>query len=166
MLHLLVTAKADLSALLLRAHGSAGGYLLHRIILVLALIAVGQDAVAQSQKAATICGWIGAQVAPMTKPFADSLGMAVPYGAIFGAPEPGGPAAKAGIEAGDVVTAINGSPLMDSHDFAPTIAEMAPDSDVHLSTSRNGEQMEIRVTLGSAKCAQRPVPSKQGGEVL
>jgi hypothetical protein len=36
------------------------------------------------------CGWIGVQVTPMTQAFADSLGMAEAYGAIFGQPEPGG----------------------------------------------------------------------------
>ena len=69
-----------------------------------------------------ICGWIGVQVRPMTAPFAASLGMAVPYGAIFDQPEAGSPAARAGIEAGDVVTAINGLPLMRSSDFARMLA--------------------------------------------
>src|SRR5262245_47510846 len=56
------------------------------------------------------CGWAGVRVAPMTKAFAESLGMAEPYGAIFDRPEPGSPAAAAGIQQGDVLTAINGSP--------------------------------------------------------
>ena len=58
-----------------------------------------------------VCGWIGVRVSPMTRAFADSLGMAEPYGAIFDQPEPGSPAAVAGIEVGDVVTAVNGAPL-------------------------------------------------------
>jgi S1-C subfamily serine protease len=41
------------------------------------------------------CAWIGVEVAPMTAPVANSLGMAVPYGAIFDRPEAGSPAAKA-----------------------------------------------------------------------
>jgi serine protease Do len=65
------------------------------------------------------CGWIGVQVSPMTA--AVALGMAEPHGAIFDQPEPGSPAANAGIEAGDVITAINGSQLMHSHDFADII---------------------------------------------
>ena len=52
--------------------------------------------------------------------------MAVPYGAIFDRPEPDSPAAKAHIEQGDVLTAINGSPLRRSSDFAGIISEMAP----------------------------------------
>jgi membrane-associated protease RseP (regulator of RpoE activity) len=43
--------------------------------------------------------------------------MAEPYGAIFDQPEAGGPTAAAGIEQGDVLTAINDSPLMRASDF-------------------------------------------------
>jgi S1-C subfamily serine protease len=55
------------------------------------------------------CGWIGAQVTPITEPFAVSLGLAVPHGAIFEQPEPSSPAARARIHAHDVVT-INQRP--------------------------------------------------------
>jgi serine protease Do len=71
------------------------------------------------------CGWIGVQVSPMTVAFAESLSMAEAYGAIFGSPEPGSPAANAGIEAGDVITSINGSPIMRSGDFAAMISAAA-----------------------------------------
>ena len=71
----------------------------------------------QHEKYVAVCGWIGVQASPMTVPVADSLGMTEPYGAIFDRPETGSPAANAGIEAGDVITAINGTPLMSWHDF-------------------------------------------------
>jgi S1-C subfamily serine protease len=71
------------------------------------------------------CGWIGVQVRPMTAAFAESLGMTEIYGAIFDRPEPGSPAASAHIEAGDVLTAINGSRLVHASDFARIIAATA-----------------------------------------
>jgi serine protease Do len=104
------------------------------------------------QQGPAVCGWMGAQVRPMTAAFAESLGMAEPYGAIFDRPEPGSPAANAGIEAGDVITAVNGSPLMRSSDFAEIISRMAPGSVVYLRTLRNGELIEVSLTLGSSKC--------------
>jgi len=100
------------------------------------------------------CGWIGVHVGPMTAAFADSLGMAEPYGAIFDQPEPGSPAAAAGIEQGDVVTAINGSPLMRSTDFADIISMIAPGTPVYLDTSRNGEAMQVKLIVGSTKCGK------------
>ena len=99
-----------------------------------------------------ICGWIGVQVRPMTRPFADSLGMTEPYGAIFDQPQPNSPAAQANIEAGDVVTAVNGSPLGSWSDFTPTISSMAPGTDVYLTTYRDEQLMEVKVTLGSFEC--------------
>jgi predicted metalloprotease with PDZ domain len=98
------------------------------------------------------CGWLGVQVSPMTAAFADSLGMVERYGAISGQPEPNSPAAKAGIAEGDVITAINGSPLMSSNDFAAMISAMAPGSMVYLRTFRNGELIEVQAVLGSSTC--------------
>jgi serine protease Do len=116
----------------------------------------GQQSVPVAQHAPqdhpVVCGWMGVQVGPMTVAFAESLGMVEPYGAIFERPEPGSPAANAGIEAGDVITAVNGSPLKRSSDFAEIISMMAPGSVVYLSTWRNGELIEVRLTLGSFKC--------------
>jgi C-terminal processing protease CtpA/Prc len=106
----------------------------------------------QAQEDRHVCGWIGVQVSPMTAAFAVSLGMAVPYGAIFDRPEPGGPAARAKIEAGDVIAAINGSPLRSWSDFTSIISMMAPGTDVYLTTYRNTQLIETKVTLGSSKC--------------
>ena len=108
--------------------------------------------VQQTQKGNDLCGWIGVAVSPMTAAFAESLGMAEPYGAILERPEPGSPAATAGIEQGDVLTAINGSPLMRSSDFAGIFSMMAPGTTVYLSTWRDGEAREVSLTLGSAQC--------------
>jgi serine protease Do len=101
---------------------------------------VGMPRVQHARQGDAACGWIGVRVSPMTRAFADSLGMAEPYGSIFDQPEPGSPAAIAGIEAGDVVTAINGSPVMRSGDFATAIAAMAPNTTANLSTSRDGQR--------------------------
>jgi serine protease Do len=102
-----------------------------------------------------VCGWIGVAVSPMTAAFAESLGMVEPYGAIFDQPEPGSPAAAANIEQGDVLTAINGSPLVRSSDFAGIISAMAPGATVYLDTRRDGQAMQVKVILGSAPCGAR-----------
>jgi len=109
-------------------------------------------AYAQHPAEPLVCGWMGVKVSPMTAAFADSLGMTEPYGAIFDRPQPGSPAANAGIEAGDAVTAINGTPLASWRDFATTISMMAPDTTVFLNTWRSGQPIEVRVVLGSSKC--------------
>jgi S1-C subfamily serine protease len=72
----------------------------------------------QQNENVLLCGWVGVAVSPMTTAFADSLGMAEPYGGIFDQPEAGSPAAAAHIEQGDALTSVNGSPLMRASDFA------------------------------------------------
>ena len=101
------------------------------------------------------CGWMGAQVRPMTRAFAASLGMATPYGAIFDQPEPGSPAANAGIQASDVLTSINGSPVMLSSDVPAMISAMAPGSVVYLNTFRNRQMIKVSLILGSGDCAKK-----------
>jgi C-terminal processing protease CtpA/Prc len=114
------------------------------------------DPIAQRQQRGSVyCGSIGVQVRPMTRAFADSLGMLEPHGAIFGQPQSGSPAAQAGIESGDVVTAINGQTLGRSRDFAAMISKRAPGSVIYLTTFRNGELMERSVTLGYSNCKLR-----------
>lgn len=98
------------------------------------------------------CGSVGVRVHPMTAAFAKSLGMVEPYGAIFGRPRPGGPAAMAGIEPYDVVTAINGTPLHSWREFAPTIAKMAPNTVISLTTWRSRQLIDVRVVVGAASC--------------
>ena len=103
------------------------------------------------------CGWMGVQVRPMTRAFAASLGMAVPYGAIFDEPEPGSPAANAGIQAYDVLTSINGSPVTLSSDVPAMISAMAPGSVVYLNTFRNGQMIKVSLVLGSGDCVNELV---------
>jgi len=110
---------------------------------------------ANAQQPATklFCSSIGVKVGPITGAIADSLGMAERYGAVFRRPRPSGPAAKAGIEAFDVVTAINGAPLKSWRDFATAISAMAPGTAVSLTTYRNRQLIEVRLRLGWSKCA-------------
>jgi S1-C subfamily serine protease len=102
-----------------------------------------------------VCGWIGVQVSPMTRPFAESLGMTELYGAIFDRPEANSPAAHQHIEAGDVLTKINGEPLRDARDFQPIISAMAPGTIVYLTTYRDRQLIERKVALGYAHWNKR-----------
>ncbi len=93
-------------------------------------------------------GWLGVQVQPVTADIADSLGMKQARGAMVDNPQDGSPAAKAGIEAGDVITAVNGESVKDSRDLARNISMMAPGSSVKLDILRKGETKTLTVALG------------------
>jgi len=91
-------------------------------------------------------GWIGVQIQPVSAAIADSLGMKKAEGAIVDEPQAGGPAAKAGIETGDVITAVNGTAVKDSRDLARRIGMIAPGTSVKLDVLRKGESKTVTLT--------------------
>ncbi|QQO12823.1 Do family serine endopeptidase [Bradyrhizobium diazoefficiens] len=93
-------------------------------------------------------GWIGVQIQPVTSDIADSLGMKKAEGALVAEPQANGPAAKAGIESGDVITAVNGESVKDARELARTIGGMAPGATVKLNVLHKGQDKVINLTLG------------------
>ncbi len=93
-------------------------------------------------------GWLGVQIQPVTASIADSLGMKKAEGAMVDQLQADSPAAKAGIEIGDVITAVDGKPLKDARTLARTIGMMAPSTSVKLDLLRKGEPTTAAVTLG------------------
>jgi serine protease Do len=92
-------------------------------------------------------GWLGVQVQPVTADIADSLGLKQARGAMVDNPQDGSPAAKAGIEAGDVITAVNGAEVKDARDLARNISMIAPGSSVKLDILHKGETKTVNVAL-------------------
>jgi serine protease Do len=107
--------------------------------------------IAQLQsKGAVTRGWIGVHTQTLDSDLAVGLGLPKTEGALVDASQPGSPAAKAGVAAGDVITALDGAPLKDSRELARKIGSMAPGSSVNLSIVRNGENKTLTLTLGEA----------------
>ncbi len=93
-------------------------------------------------------GWIGVQIQPVTPDIADSLGLKKAEGALVAEPQANGPAAKAGIESGDVITAVNGETVKDARELARTIGGFAPGTAVKLNVLHKGQDKVINLTLG------------------
>jgi len=62
---------------------------------------------------------------------------------------PGGPAAKAGLQAGDVIIAVNGTHVGSLNEFVAAIANYAPGTTVTLTVDRGGSTKSVKLTLGS-----------------
>jgi len=90
-------------------------------------------------------GWMGVRIQAVTSEIADSLGLKKVQGVIVDELQPGSPAAKAGIVAGDVITAVDGK---DSRDLARRIGSTAPGTSVKLSVLHNGSDKTMSLTLG------------------
>jgi len=93
-------------------------------------------------------GWIGVQIQPVTPEIADSLGLKKAEGALVAEPQANGPAAKAGIESGDVITAVNGETVKDARELARTIGGLPPGSAVKLSVLHKGQDKTVSLSLG------------------
>jgi putative serine protease PepD len=68
---------------------------------------------------------------------------------------PGGPAAKAGLKPGDVITSVNGKRVTSVDQFVGTIATYAPGNAVTMTVKRGGQTKQFRVTLGAQPSSQQ-----------
>jgi serine protease Do len=112
------------------------------------------------QKGSVTRGWLGVQVQPVTVGIADSMGLNKAEGALVDQPEPGSPAEKAGIKAGDIITAVNDTPIKDARALAQHIARAAPGSSAKLSVIRDGKTDNINVTLATMPKQQQEAESQ------
>ena len=107
-------------------------------------------------------GWIGVKVQPVTADIADSLGLKEARGALIAEPQADGPAAKAGIESGDVITEVNGVAIKDARDLAKKIGSFAPGAAVKLKVVRKGSEKTYSLTLGTLPKEQVAKASTRG----
>ena len=109
-------------------------------------------------------GWIGVQVQGVNEGMAESLGMKNVEGAIVDEAQANGPAAKAGVETGDVITAVNGDAVKDSRDLAKKIGALSPGAKVTLGIQRKGEQKTLSLALGQMPDDNKQVKADVGNE--
>ena len=95
-------------------------------------------------------GQLGVSVAMVNPAFASAHGLPPGSAAIYEV-KADGPAAKAGLQRGDVVLQLNGQPVTGPADLSPRVAVLAPGSVAHLRIYRNGSTQDLPVTLGHAE---------------
>lgn len=92
-------------------------------------------------------GKLGLVFQPVSKDLASALGVADTKGALVSELEPNGPAARAGIKAGDVITAVNGAPIGHAEELPRTVAKNPPGTKVTVTLVRGGKSQDATVTL-------------------
>jgi serine protease Do len=112
-------------------------------------------------------GWIGVRIQSVTPTIADAIGLKNVEGGLIADLEPHSPAAKGGIEIGDVVIAVNGEAVKDSPDLARKIASIAPGTSTKFGIFSDGREKTIAVTVGrfprtsaEAKAEEQKGPSE------
>jgi serine protease Do len=93
-------------------------------------------------------GRIGVLIQEVTKELADSFGLSKPQGALVASVEKGGPADKAGVEAGDVILRFNDKLVSQSSDLPRMVGNSKPGSRAVLQIWRSGASKELGLVVG------------------
>jgi len=116
-------------------------------------------------------GWLGVQVQPVDREIAASIGLRDAKGAIVASVTPGSPAARAGLQQGDVILTFNGQPVEDSRALTQRVGEASVGRDARLDVQRDGQRRVVNVRLGErpteqqlASADQRATPGAPGAE--
>ena len=92
-------------------------------------------------------GQLGVQVRDVQSEELAELGLKTAEGAFVASVQNGSPAAKAGIRAGDVITAFNGQSVVESSDLPPLVGALKPGSKAQVSLLRDGRRQSVPVVL-------------------
>src|SRR5215472_13951439 len=107
-------------------------------------------------------GYQGLAIQPVDADMAKAFGLGQGGGALVAEVTPGSPAAKAGIERGDIILDLNGQPVKTPDDLSVRISETSPGITVHLKISRNGQMRDVNVSLN--ELSEKEEASKGGAE--
>jgi serine protease Do len=94
-------------------------------------------------------GRLGVTIQEVNQALAENFGLKQPAGALVSSVVDGGPAAKAGLEPGDVILKFDGKPIARSSELPPLVAQVKPGSTVALEVWRAGKSKELTATLGT-----------------
>ncbi len=92
-------------------------------------------------------GRIGVQIEPVSKELAESIGLSKAQGALINRIEPGAPADKAGLEAGDVILKIDGKAIEKSVDLPRLVGNTKPGTKSNLTVFRRGTTKEMVIVI-------------------
>jgi serine protease Do len=104
-------------------------------------------------------GRLGVTVQAITPELARALNLSGTSGALVSGVDSGSPAAAAGLQRGDVITALNGAPVKDSNVLRNEIAELQPGSDVRLTVVRDGKEQSLNARLEAVEPQRRAAAS-------
>ncbi len=99
-------------------------------------------------------GRLGVAIQEVTQGLADSFGLSKPEGALVSSVEKGSPAARAGLQPGDVITSVNGHTIDRSADLPALIGAMKPGSEAKIGVIRKGQPKTLDVTIGEMKSSK------------
>lgn len=107
-------------------------------------------------------GYLGVQIQEVTSDLAKSFGLNKPKGALVGQAYPDTAAAKAGIEAGDIILEFDGKAIQKSTDLPPIVGVTSLDKKVKVKVLRNGKELIFKVKLNALEKSDQVAHNAQG----
>lgn len=141
----LITARGELiginTAIFSRTGGSQGiGFAIP--------MSLAKNSMAQIvEKGYVSRGWLGVEIQEMTPQLAESFNLQGEKGIIIAGVLRDGPADKAGLEPGDIITQLNGTAIDSAHAALNIIAQTAPGDKLKVTGLRNGKSLSLDVTV-------------------
>jgi serine protease Do len=109
-------------------------------------------------------GRIGVAIDQVTKEVAESIGLGKPVGAMVRSVEPGGPADKAGVEAGDIITKVDGRSVDKVSDLPRMVGSVKPGAKVSLQIYRRGAYRDVSVSVVEYEADRAASTPGKGGD--
>ena len=107
-------------------------------------------------------GRIGVQIGQVTKDVAESIGLGTARGALVSAVEPDSPAAKAGIEAGDIIVKYDGKSIDKVADLPRLVGNTKPGTKSSISVFRRGQMRDLTITVAEVEPDEAQVARAEG----
>ncbi len=107
--------------------------------------------------------YIGIEAAPLTPQMAEQMNIPAQHGAVIRDVMPNSPAANAGLQSDDVITAINGKDISDIDELRRAVEKAGPGKTITLSVLREGKKQSVKVKLQKAPSNFRNPPRGFGG---
>ena len=109
-------------------------------------------------------GWLGVVIQEVNKDLAESFGLDKPAGALVAQVLDDGPAAKGGLQVGDVILSMNGQPIVMSADLPHLVGALKAGSKATLEVIRNGKRQNLDLTVGAIPDDAKDMASPTGAE--
>jgi serine protease Do len=110
-------------------------------------------------------GWLGVVIQEVNKDLAESFGLDKPAGALVAQVLEEGPAAKGGLQVGDVILSLNGQPIIMSADLPHLVGALKPGAQADLEVVREGERKRIQLSIGALPEEGEGIPVASGAGV-
>ena len=117
---------------------------------------MAKNVIAQLMKSGSVSrGWLGVNIQNVTKDLAAGLGMSKAEGALVSSVNDGSPAAKGGLQPGDVIVAVDGERIEKMRELPRRIARIAAGDDTQMTVIRGGKERTLNVTIGAMPKADK-----------